>query len=109
VDSSAPLTYLSARVSAPTYRKDAWPLTWLKASELLGIRDDPPSIVKIAGYYSPVHTSPTDSHFAGLNLLGSDFINAYDVFIRHDSGSGGSRKAKLYFGDHWDNIEKPKL
>jgi hypothetical protein len=58
------------------------------------------SIVKIAGYYSLVHTSLIDSHFASLNLLGSDFINAYDVFIRRDSGSGSSRKAKLYFGDH---------
>ena len=27
VDSGAPLTYLSAEVSTPTYRKDGWPLT----------------------------------------------------------------------------------
>ena len=32
-------------------------------------------VAKIAGHLSAVHLSPPDSHFAGLNLLGQDFIS----------------------------------
>ncbi|KAI9767813.1 MAG: hypothetical protein M1840_005494 [Geoglossum simile] len=89
VDSGAPLTYLSTQ-----------------ASELLGIPEDVPTPVKIAGYHHTVFMSPHKSHFSDLNILGVDFYNAYNVNAWHDYRN---QKAKLYFGRQWEVAMTPKL
>ena len=38
-----------------------------------------PQVVQIAGYPHPVHISPKKSHFADINILGTDFICAHNI------------------------------
>ena len=45
-------------------------------------------VAKIAGHLSAVHLSPLDSHFAGLNLLGEDFISKNRVRLWPDDELG---------------------
>lgn len=58
VDTSAPATYLSP------YACDA-----------LGLRKGGPTSALIAGYKHTIQPSPSKSHFANINLLGSDFLD----------------------------------
>lgn len=48
---------------------------------MLSLRNDIPASVYIAGYRHTVYPSPPNSHFFEINILGTDFCNANQVFI----------------------------
>ena len=66
-----------------------------------------PSVVNIAGHWHGVYRSPTNSHFAEVDILGMDFIHSHNVSLWYD---GPNRRAKLYIGaDCWEVVGKPKM
>ena len=62
VVTGAPATYISPRVI-----------------DALNLRTDGPTSAHIAGYKHPVQTSPSNSGFAGINIIGADFLDGYQV------------------------------
>jgi hypothetical protein len=68
-------------------------------SGLLGVREEQPTYLNVAGYRHPVFMSPTSSHIADTNILGIDFCNACNISMWYDFDN---QKVKLYFGDEWD-------
>jgi hypothetical protein len=50
--------------------------------------------------------SPSNSHFHHINIMGTDFANAYNISQWHDYEKG---KAQLFFGSDWDVVRKSVL
>ena len=46
--------------------------------------------------------SPWKSHFADLNILGSDFCNAFKFTPMYL----GNEKVKYFFKDRWDELKE---
>jgi len=68
--------------------------------------DMPGSIVAIGGHAIPGYIASPASHFADINLLGTEFFRLYEVFKIEDYVK---RRTKLYFGGTWNVVEGSKL
>ncbi|RPB15020.1 hypothetical protein P167DRAFT_571885 [Morchella conica CCBAS932] len=91
LDSGAPLTYLSAQVSAN--------------EQTFGIREGHPAPVTIGGHPKDVYMSPSNSHFPDVNLLGGDFCDTHGVYLGYDYVNS---RVKLFFGGEWETVRKSK-
>ncbi|KAI9859248.1 MAG: hypothetical protein M1813_007022 [Trichoglossum hirsutum] len=77
--------------------------TKVEACKLLNIKENIPTSVTIAGYVHPVYTSPNESHFSDINILGMDFFNTHRVQLWFDYDEA---QVKLYFGENWRIVYK---
>jgi len=80
VDTGSPATFLSEKVC-----------------NALDLRTDASDYATIGGCYHQIRMSPARSHFVDINILGSDFCDAFKFTALYLGGG----KVKYFFKDRW--------
>ena len=68
--------------------------------------DNGPTPVSLGGFHHQVHRSPDNAHFSEVDLIGTDFMNSYEINLwwEHRKKIG-----KMYIGGGWKAPSKQEV